>query len=447
MPKLSRSARLLNTPHSLFSASAMLIVLVIAVGMGLTYHVFTEQVQRPRIERVASSVSAYIQAVRQFAGVATPAQIERFIHTLTTDSSVRLVDRRQAQFNSPRGPLLPEFLSQVQAAASDGGFIAWHDGGGVDQAIWFEVNLSNGQSIWLSYPAQVNPISPLAVAGLFGLFFALAIGAAALLQARLQPPLRALGEAVERLARGERDVDLPLTGDRELTELAMRVNQMARELANSEQDRALLLAGISHDLRTPLTRIRLALAVRDDHPGDESVIRAIDEIDNIIGQFVEFARAGTDAEPLLHLSLNDLISEVAASYELDGTPFALDLQPLPLARVRPVAMQRILTNLMGNAAHYAGVGLTVSTRFEAGMLCMRINDAGPGVTSAELASLGRPFMRTAMGRAKKPGSGLGLAIVHRLLGDDGGTLTLETNAQGGLTAVVRVPPAIPAHCT
>lgn len=441
MPLRARLAGLLRTPRSMFSASSILIVLVVVAGMALAYYVFVEKVQRPRIETVAHSVSAYIKAVRQFARVATPAQREAFIATLSVDSGVRLVDRNEARFGPPRGPLLPAFLAQLQAATKGDGHIAWHDGDGADQSIWFEVRLPDAPPLWLSYPAKVNPISPMAVAALFGALFALAIGAAAVLQSRLRPPLRALGDAVERLGRGERGFKLPLTGAAELADLADRFNQMARGLAEADQERTLLLAGISHDLRTPLTRMRLALALRDSAPGDESVVRAIDEIDAIIGQFVDFARAGSDADEPVRLHINDAVREAAASLELDGHPFELDLRLPPLVWVRPVTMQRVLANLMGNAARYAGCGLAVSTRFDAGMVCVRVSDAGPGVTLEELQHLGHPFVRTDAGRAKGPGSGLGLAIVHRLLQTDGGTLTLELNRQGGLDAVVRLPPA------
>ncbi len=443
IPLRERLARQLRTPRSMFSANSLLIMLVVVAGMALAYYVFVEKVQRPRVETVARSVSAYIKAVRQFARVATPEQRAAFIDTLSVDSGVRLVDRNEARFGPPRGPLLPHFMAELESATHGDGHIAWHDGDGSDQSIWFEVRLPDAAPLWLSYPAQVNPISPLVVAVLFGTLFALAIGAAALLQYRLRPPLRALGDAVERLSRGEHGIELPLTGAAELADLAGRFNQMMRALAEADRERTLLLAGISHDLRTPLTRMRLALALRDSAPGDESLVRAIDEIDAIIGQFVEFARAGSNAEPSVRLHINHMVREVAASLELDGHPFELDLELAPQVCVRPIAMQRVLANLLGNAARYAGRGLAVSTRFELGMICIRISDAGPGVTPEELARLGQPFVRTDAARAKGTGSGLGLAIVHRLLQIDGGTLTLELNRLGGLDAVVRLPPAPP----
>ncbi len=440
MPMRQRVAQLLRSRRSVFGASSLLIMFVVAVGMGLVYYVFLEKVQRPRIESVANSVSAYITGVRQFARVATPAQRAAFIDTLAVDSGVHRVNRLDARFEPPRGPLLPDFLAKLRANAGNDGHIAWHDGGGADQSIWFEVRLPDAAPIWLSYPARVNPISPAAVAALFGALFVLAIGAAALLQARLNPPLRALGDAAERLARGERGIELPLTGAIEMAELTDRFNQMARGLAEADTERTLLLAGISHDLRTPLTRMRLALALRDTAPGDESLVRGIEEIDAIIGQFVEFAGAGNDAEVAVRFYINHLVREVAASLELDGHLFELDLQMPPMVCVRPVAMQRVLVNLMGNAARYAGCGLAVSTRFDDGMVCVRVSDAGPGASPEELTRLGQPFVRTAAGRSKGPGSGLGLAIVHRLLEAEGGTLTLEINRQGGLDAVVRLPP-------
>ncbi len=445
LPLRERLQRWLHTPRSIIVTSALVFTVTIYAGMALTYHIFLNQVQRPRIERVATSIAAYIQAVRQFAHSATPEQRAAFLGTLVSwdSSGVRVVDRAAAKFQSPRGPLLPEFLARVQAA-TPGGQVAWHDGGDQDQTLWFEVPLPDAAPLWLSYPAQASPISPYAVAAIFGALFVLAIGAAALLQARLQPPIQALGEAVGRLARGERRVELRPAGTTELAVLSGRFNRMAQSLDEAHHERALLLAGISHDLRTPLTKLRIGLALRDNVPGDEHLVRAINEIDAIIDQFVEFARAGSNTDntdAVVRLDLNDIVRESAATLELDAHPFELDLQALPPVCVRPVSIQRVLANLMGNAVRYAGVGLAVSTRLAGGLVCLRVSDAGPGVSADELQRLGQPFVRTDAGRAKGPGSGLGLAIVQRLLQAEGGTLTLALNHRGGLDALVRLPPA------
>lgn len=435
--------RWLRLPASLFTSSALVIFGVVAIGMWLAHHFFVTQVQQPRTERVAVSVAAYIEGVRTFAQVASPAQRKDFFETLGSSGKARVhvVDISKANFRLPDDQLLSEFLIQVQVAAL-GAQVAWHAGNGdTDQSFWFEVPVPDSEPIWLSYPARVNPFSSFAVALLFGALFSLAIAAAAWLQTGLKSQLNALGEAVERLGRGERHLELASEGTTEVVEVNKLFNRVTRHLSEAEQDREVLLAGVSHDLRTPLTKLRLGLALRANSAGDEDLVRAVDEIDAIVGQFLDLATAGKSAEPPIKLNLNEIVCETAAALEVDGYPFELNLLTLPLVCTRPVVLQRVMNNLMGNASRYSGKGLAVSTGVEDGKVFIRVSDAGPGVSISELPRLGQPFFRTEAGRSKGPGTGLGLAIVHRLLKAEGGSLLLSINHSGGLDASIRMPPA------
>ncbi|MBY0411774.1 MAG: hypothetical protein K2Q97_17025, partial [Burkholderiaceae bacterium] len=286
-------------------------------------------------------------------------------------------------------------------------------------------------------------LSPLSVALLFGVLFALAIAAAAWLHTRLKSQLRALGESVERLGRGEQQLELNRQGTTEVVKVNQLLHEVTLHLNEAEHDREVLLAGISHDLRTLLTKLRLGLAVRGDATADAPLVRTVNEIDAIVGQFLDFAIAGNSPEAALQLNLNEIVSEAAATLELDGHPVALDLQKLPPVRARPVVLQRVMANLLGNAARYSGQGLAVSTSVEGGQVCIRVSDSGPGVSIGELERLGKPFYRTDAGRTKGPGSGLGLAIVQRLLKAEGGALELSINDFRGLDARVLLPAVSP----
>ena len=457
MSLLQTLHRWLRAPASAFTSSAMVILGVVAISMVLTHFFLVTQVQQPRVQRVSATVAAYIQSVRAFAQTATPEQRQVFFDSLggVSPSTVHVVDGSQANFQQPGDALLSDFLTQVQAA-SPGGRVAWHAGqSNEDQALWFEVLTPDGLPSWISFPARETLRSPLALALLVGALLLLALAAAAWLHTGLTSQLRTLGESVERLGRGEPQRELTPQGTTEVAHVNKLLHSVTQHLREAEHDREVLLAGISHDLRTLLTKLRLGLAVRgsasdkasdkasDSAPDDASLVRTVNQIDAIVGQFLDFAIAGNSPEAALPLNLNEIVSEAAATMELDGHPVALHLQTLPPVRARPVVLQRVMANLLGNAARYSGQGLAVSTSVEGGQVCIRVSDGGPGVSIGELERLGKPFFRTDAGRTKGPGSGLGLAIVHRLLKAEGGSLELSINDFRGLDASVRLPAVSP----
>lgn len=443
MSPLKQMHHWLRMPASAFTSSAVVIVGVVVIGMVLAHFFLITQIQQPRVQRVAVTVAAYIQGVRAFAQTATPDQRQAFFASLGTPSpsTVHMVDVSQANFQPPDDALLVDFLTQVQLA-SPGGRVAWHTSqNSKDQAIWFEVLTPDGLPSWISFPARETLVSPLMATLLFGVLFSLAIAAAAWLHIGLKSQLRVLGESVERLGRGEQQPQIARHGITEVVEVNKLVHNVTQHLSEAEHDREVLLAGVSHDLRTLLTKLRLGLALRGNAPGDASLVRTVNEIDAIVGQFLDFAIAGNSAEAAVQLNLNEIVSEAAATLELDGHPFALHLQKLPPVYARPVVMQRVMANLLGNAVRYSGQGLGISTSVEGGQVCIRVSDGGPGVSIGELQRLGQPFFRTEVGRTKGPGSGLGLAIVRRLLKAEGGSLELSINDFRGLDACVRLPTA------
>ncbi|MBP8298251.1 MAG: HAMP domain-containing protein, partial [Burkholderiales bacterium] len=261
---------------------------------------------------------------------------------------------------------------------------------------------------------------------------------------RMNSPLRQLQDAVAAVGKGQMPPPLPESGPTEIAGLAKGFNRMTSNLKQMELDRALLLAGVSHDLRTPLARLRLVaeMAVHDESMKD-GMVDDIEEMDRIINQFLDFAR-GEDNTPLAMNDLNALAEECAERYRRKGqaitfTP-APDLPPLPL---RARSIERALINLVDNAYRYGSPAVDIAVRRDGGNAVVEIADRGPGIPPSEVERLKQPFTRldTARGSAAggKLGSGLGLAIVDRVVTLHGGEFTLQLREGGGTLARIALP--------
>jgi two-component system osmolarity sensor histidine kinase EnvZ len=218
---------------------------------------------------------------------------------------------------------------------------------------------------------------------------------------------------------------------------------MSTDLAQLDQDRALILAGISHDLRTPLTRLRLGIEMSGDDGLREGMTADIEEMDKIIGQFLDFARSEGGEAPQ-EVDVAALLLDVASQYRRRGFKVELASGPTPPAvalPARPQALRRAISNLIDNALRYAGsdslVELalgTVSAEFH-----IEVLDRGPGIPADEVERMKRPFARLEAARTNTAGAGLGLAIVDRVSRSHNGRLELLPRAGGGLVARLALP--------
>jgi two-component system osmolarity sensor histidine kinase EnvZ len=254
----------------------------------------------------------------------------------------------------------------------------------------------------------------------------------------LRRQLKGVMSAARLLGSGEAPSRLPESGPEEIRELSRGFNQLASNLDSLEADRRLMLVGISHDLSTPLTRLRLGLEltkVTSDLSQIDGLIQDVEEMAAILSQFNDYARSGKEEEPV-PADFNQLVAEVCARYEAAGQPIQMDLQPLSLLTCRPLALRRLVTNLIDNAARYALVDVTVRTRRENKRVIFSVEDRGPGIHSADPGLFVTPFAREDDARGGPRGAGLGLSIVTRIAKSHGGDFQLSNRAGGGLIAVV-----------
>ena len=256
--------------------------------------------------------------------------------------------------------------------------------------------------------------------------------------ARLLGPLRDLAQAAEALGRGEARA-LPVSGPSEMQTLTMAFNTMQDRLHRLVRDRTQMLAALGHDLRSPLTALRLRVEMLEDDEDRIRMTASLDEMQDMVEQTLAWARGVWSAEAQADLDLAALIGELAEEARMTGC--AVDWQgaaPLILP-ARPVALRRALRNLIDNACRYGG-GAEIVLERDASMARIEVRDHGPGIPEDRLASVFDPFVRLEASRSRETGgTGLGLAIVHGIAQAHGGTVSLENRAGGGLCARLSLP--------
>jgi len=295
---------------------------------------------------------------------------------------------------------------------------------------------------WLVVPLDRidPPLSPPLVAvwlGSLGLVLLVAVG----FSWHISRPITRLAQAADRLAAGRPERVDP-AGPRETRLLGERFNAMLDALAESDTVRRTLLAGLPHDLKGPLSRMWLRVEMTDDAPLRTGLRKDLQEMQHMVDQFIGFVR-GTDpgAYRFAPLALNDWLAERVGSWTEAGSPVALAAAPSePLAvRADPVALGRLLDNLIGNALHHGAPPVEVSLALRDGAAVLQVSDHGPGIAPERRADAIRPFMRLDDARTRTGNVGLGLALADAIARAHGGELSLGQADSGGLLVSVRLP--------
>jgi len=243
------------------------------------------------------------------------------------------------------------------------------------------------------------------------------------------------------LGSGQTPARLSETGPEEVRELSRGFNQLADNLEALEADRRLMLVGISHDLATPLTRLRLGLELlelKGDLSQVAGMIHDVEDMNAILAQFKDYARSGKE-EQSSSADFNQIVADVCARYNTAGSTIRSDFGPIPSLTCRPLAMRRLVTNLIDNATRYGLRDVRVSTSLESDRLVFAVLDRGPGIVSTDPNALIKPFAREGTSRGTSLGAGLGLSIVDRIARAHGGDLQLHNRDGGGLAATVTLP--------
>jgi len=437
-------------PRSLFGRNALLIVLLIALGQIGGGLLLREMIIKPRLDQIAESVARNVAAIRAGLLALPPAQRPAFVEGFNRQAMAGRTGRTgrtdgAGPAEAPRVLLTPlerGFVRSVSArVASQGVEAVWRrepDGG-----LALRLTL-DGSDHWMVMPGLLpaREFTGALVAVSLGSAL-LALAGALWFQRRLNRPLVRVVEAAQTLARGLEPTPLPEDGPTEVATVSRSFNQLVGSLRQTEHERALMLAGISHDLRTPLTKLRLGVEILRERMEPElvsSMTRSVEEMDAIVGQFLEFAR-GDEAEPRVDVDLAVLAREVQAAMRDHGeqVQFEEGASSLPAVAMRPLAMRRVMVNLLENAFRHGRPPVQLHLGADDTHVWFEVADRGDGIAPGQAETLKQPFRRAGGARRGPAGAGLGLAIVQRIVRSHGGRFDLLEAEGGGLKARVMLP--------
>lgn len=434
---------------SLFWRTFVLLALLLAGGVFAWTQTFRALEFEPRAVQAAQQIASLVNLAR--AALSGPDGIQRLtlIKSVPGDGAVKLAPREPGDRWKPYE--VDRFSRAIGAEL--------RSRLGADTLVASEVNGSPG--LWVGFlidrdhywlqadPTRLGPMATSTLVIWVGIaFLATVLGSVAIARA-INKPLADLSFAASRIREGEFDSRLDETTlTSEIRQVNMGFNRMARELAKLEDDRAVMLAGISHDLRTPLARLRLEaeMSVQDEE-AKANMAMDIDQLDAIIDKFMDYSRPGEVR--LLPVHLSGVVDREIASFRDPSSiqitsRVAIDTQVL----ADDTELGRVLQNLFENARRYgrsADTGIAqveVTYAREGPWVSLSIRDHGPGVEMKKLPQLTTPFFRGDAARTAATGAGLGLAIVEKALQRMGGTLELANAAHGGLVARIRLKRAI-----
>lgn len=275
----------------------------------------------------------------------------------------------------------------------------------------------------------------------------LAISGAYLITQRISRPINKLIEGVDRIRFGHAITELPPDNVTEFNAVSEAFNEMSNNLAKVSKDRRFLLASVSHDIRTPLTRLRLASEMLPEKSKElkDSMEQDIEEINEIINQFLDFAR-GFEDEPITSVNLGKLLRETQLKHQRMGHTFKLkkknnrtDIPKKLFVDLRVLAFKRCLDNLINNAFFYTKGEVRVEATLNEENFSISIIDQGPGIPENQKNRLLEPFERVDEARGNEGGSGLGLTIADRIAKAHWGKLELINVKKGGLEAKITIP--------
>jgi two-component system, OmpR family, osmolarity sensor histidine kinase EnvZ len=329
---------------------------------------------------------------------------------------------------------------------------------GPDTLVASEVNGSSGLWVGFSFdkdpywlqadPTRMQPISWTTLVVWVGISLVATVLGSVAIARLINQPLRDLSFAASRIREGEFDSQLDEnTLTSEIRQVNMGFNRMARELAKVEEDRAVMLAGISHDLRTPLARLRLEAEMSvEDEEAKRNMALDIDQLDAIIDKFMDYARPGEVKLGPVHLS-SVVDREMAAFRDPSQIRITSRVAIDTKVMADETELGRVLQNLFENARRYGrstdtGIArVTVSYARTGPWVILSVRDHGPGVDPKKLGQLTTPFFRGDAARTAATGAGLGLAIVEKAVQRMGGTFEIANAAEGGLVAHIRLKKA------
>jgi two-component system osmolarity sensor histidine kinase EnvZ len=432
----------------LFWRTLLLVLLLIIASLAAWLQSFRVFERAPRAETIAQQVVSIAQLTRAALLYADPYVRRDLLAELASNEGIRIfpLESTDAIVPLPDRPILRMASASIIDKMGPGTQVAAAVNGVT--GMWVSLTIDEDK-YWLFIDR--DPVARNVGTQWIGwaaVAVALSVLGAILITRVINRPLARLTDAARELGEGRTPTPLPDAGPAEIRTVNEGFNRMVTDLGKLEEDRAVLLAGISHDLRTPLTRLRLEIEMAELQPETRgAMVGDLEQMDAIVRQFLDYARR-TPQQPAERIDLSALIEAAVDRARIDGQAHTsvnlLVAHDVSITGYR-TELDRALDNLLVNAVRYGRdpasgrLDLTVSLSTDGQDAVLAVADRGPGVPAAQIDRLLRPFERGEEARSGSGGAGLGLPIVQRIARLHGGSLRLLANAPHGLRAELTLP--------
>jgi two-component system osmolarity sensor histidine kinase EnvZ len=427
-------------PSGVFWRTFLLLMLLIGASLGAWFQSFRIFERTPRAQQIAQTIVSVVNVTRSALIHSDPAKRTDLLADLASNESIRIYplepsDVVEALRDTESNKLMLDYVrerlgkdTRMVRSVND------------REGLWVSFSIED-DDYWVAFERdRLEVVAGLQWLGWGAVALGLSLVGAIAMSRLINLPLKRLASAAVEIGNGGRPAPLPATGPREIREANASFNAMVDDLARIEADRVLLLAGISHDLRTPLTRLRLEaeLSVANDE-ARLAMQSDVEQMDSIINQFLDYARPLESEHAFEEIDLAQLVHETIASIAVDERlTIESELNATAPVRAHPTELRRVLFNLIENARRYGAsthdgrVALTIRTldrppRFE-------VADRGAGIPEDAIKRMKQPFTRLDTARGQANGAGLGLAIIERIAQRHRARFELTPRDGGGLTA-------------
>ena len=424
-------------PRSAFGQTVLLIGFLLFINQVVSYISFALYVVQPSQQQINQLLAKQVRVV--FIDIKDAQLSPKMAEAFHKETGIGVYRERDALKLGLASAAFYPYRSE-QMSALLGGHAEVRISEGDEYLFW--IRPPQAPSLWVKIPLlglEEASISPLIF--FLGIIGVLSVMGGWLFVRQLNRPLKSLQRAAEDVGRGDFPEPLTEHGTSEIMAVTQAFNHMSKGIKQLEDDRNLLMAGISHDLRTPLTRIRLAsemMSELDDFL-KEGIENDIDDMNNIIDQFIDYIRHDSKDKAELG-DLNQLVEDVLNVETPNDRNIKLIASDCPKVPLRYIAVKRALANLIQNALRYTDSDIEVYTGQDKTKerVYFIVSDHGSGIPDADIERLFQPFTQGDKARGTE-GSGLGLAIIKRIVDTHGGSVELSNKPQGGLQAKVMLP--------
>lgn len=422
-------------PRSAFGQTVLLIGFLLFINQIVSYISFAIYVFDPHQQQINQLLAKQVRVV--FIDIDDAKLSPKMAKAFHNETGIGVYREEDAlKFGLASAGLFPYRSEQMSLLLGGDAEVRISDGN--EYLFW--IRAPQAPHLWVKIPlvgmerGNFNPL----------IFFMVVIGLLSVMGGwvfvrQLNRPLKSLEIAAEDVGRGDFPEPLVERGTSEIMAVTQAFNHMSKGIKQLEDDRNLLMAGISHDLRTPLTRIRLASEMMQDQDAflKEGIEIDIEDMNNIIDQFIDYLRHDSKDKAEIG-DLNALVDEVLNVERPSDRVITFHPSDCPKIPLRHVAVRRALANLVQNAIRYTSGDIDVFTGVENDYVFIIVSDNGAGIPEADIERLFQPFTQGDTARGTE-GSGLGLAIIKRIVDTHGGNVVLSNKLSGGLQAKMSLP--------